>query len=303
MRFLFGCHISSRVFLVSALAAIAGFSSWTLNAAATDDRTLETLSINEARPVAGALRVLAAKYGLAISYEDPRYVYAGDIADVTLSAARDPSRITASSKRVIAPTNKSLSLSYEVSAETGQPADAAALLDQILAAYASGGVGTFKIERTGELLHVVPALARNTQGLMEENASILLARISIPAEERSGMKFLEAFCTALSHATGFKVQPGIVPINNFMQYRGTDGAADEVARDVLIRVLSRIGKKLTWAINYDPQTPRYGVNISSLARTYAPPGSERELPPLPKTPQSPVDPFTGAPRVQKNETL
>ena len=41
------------------------------------------LSINAARPLADAIKFLEPKLGFAISYEDPPYVYRGDVLDKT----------------------------------------------------------------------------------------------------------------------------------------------------------------------------------------------------------------------------
>src|SRR5256885_13941815 len=59
------------------------------NAAEAKLQTTEKLSVDDARPLAEAIVLLESKFGGVITYEDPAYVYSGDISDVTESVRRD----------------------------------------------------------------------------------------------------------------------------------------------------------------------------------------------------------------------
>ena len=240
----------------------------TLAAAAGTERMTLAIS-NDGRPVAAAIRLLSDRYGYAITYEDPFYVYAGDLQDVTLQVRKDLSNYSDPSKapRVIVPRGAAFTVTYDIDAATRRPTSARAVMESVLRAQAATGIGgTFRLEQSGDLLHVLPKTARNFNGEVVKQSSILDAVITMTDEERSAAEALDAFCEAVTAATHVGVRTGMYPLNLFhRQQRMRTGASNEKARDVLTRLLADMPLRVTWAIYNAPPEGGYLLHIASVS--------------------------------------
>jgi hypothetical protein len=57
-----------------------------------------------------------------MTYEDPRYVYSGEIKDVTLSVRRDLDKyMPGEAPRVLIPRGDTLTFDYDVTSDTNRP--------------------------------------------------------------------------------------------------------------------------------------------------------------------------------------
>src|SRR5262245_27189861 len=197
------------------------------------------LSVEDPRPLAAAIEVLEARYGSVITYEDPRYVYSGDIKDVTLSVRRDLDKYKpGEAPKVLIPKGGTLTFEYDVLSDTNLPDDGQTVVQELLDAYAaSGNAGRFRLESTGKMLHVIPREINNSDGQLMPQDSILDTKISLTAGERTEMQRLEAICSAITEATKIPVWVGTVPTNLLLQHRDSEGAAQQKARDVLVNLL------------------------------------------------------------------
>lgn len=226
------------------------------------------LSVADPRPVAKAVETLEAKYGWVITYEDPRYVHSSEIADVTGSVRKDLDKFRpGKSPRVLIPKGGSLTIDYDVEADTNRPTDPATVVRQLLNAHAaSSNAVVFQLESGGRAIHVMPTAFRNRAGELVPQESVLNSSITLPAGRRSGLQSLEALCTAVSEATQMRVVVGTIPLKLFMQPRNQQGAAGERARDVLVNMLEDIksGTKLSWQLLYDPGMQMYVLNIHEV---------------------------------------
>lgn len=226
-----------------------------------------SLSVSDPRPVAKAVELLEAKHGWVITYEDPPYAHDSDLVDVTESVRRDLFKYRpGTAPRVIGPKGGELNFDYEVGGPAAQKPDAAAaVVQQLLSAYSAGNSGTFRLERSGQFLHVIPATSKNVAGELAPDESVLDAVITLPAEGRNGVRMVDDICEAVSKATGTRVVVGAMPTGLFIQYQGQQGAATQKARDVLVNELEgikeKLGVRLSWQLLYDPGMKMYFLNI------------------------------------------
>ena len=72
---------------------------------------------------------------------------------------------------------------------------------------------------------------------------------------------MEVFCAALTTKTGVSVLLANVPTNLLGQHRSSQGANNEIARDVLLRALDSTKRKLTWRLFYSAGRESYFLNI------------------------------------------
>lgn len=226
------------------------------------------LSAQDPRPVAKAIEVLEAKYGLVITYEDPRYVHDSEIADVTRSVREDFDRFrTNEAPRVLIPKGGTLTIDYDVMLSTKQPVDPEMVVQQLLDTNSvSGNAGAFRLERSGQIMHVIPTASRNKGGTVATQDSVLDATITLPVDERTGVQTLEAICASVSQATQTRVVVGTIPLGLFFQHRGQQGASSQKARDVLVTLLesTKKGANLSWQLFHDPGMNMYVLNIHQV---------------------------------------
>jgi hypothetical protein len=212
----------------------------------------DQISVDDGRPVALAAEMLEKKYGWIITYEDPAYVHESELVDVTDKVRRDLDQFPpGKAPRVLVPKGGTLTFEYSIDPLTKKPAGAAVVVQQLLDAYAMGGhPGVFRLDRDGARLHIVT-----------NESSVLDAPITLPPQKRTGFELLDAFCSAVSQASGTRVAPATVPLNLLYRYQTESGAKDQKAREFLSNELDRINVRLSWRLLYDPVTKSYFLNI------------------------------------------
>jgi hypothetical protein len=221
-----------------------------------EDRTF-TINVNDPRPLASAIQELEKRYEWVITYEDPPYIYTGDIEDVTMTVRKDFDL----TKRALVPRGGTFNFQYVVPATAGAP-DEPAVLSRLLEAYhLSGYPGVFRVTRTGGVFHVVPSESRNRLGQFEPRVSLLNANISITGGERTALDMLQAVTDAVSRLGVARVLLGTVPLNLLTQIRVQGSASNESARAVLLRTLEATSRKVSWRLLCSPgPSPECGLN-------------------------------------------
>ena len=256
----------NRVLWLTCLAAVvlvigSGFVGG--RGAQVDNRM--RLSVQDPRPLAKAIEVLQTRSGLAITYEDPLYVNGGEVTDVTPKVRKDLNRFRpGEAPKVLIPRGGAVSIDYKVIPGTDRPADPMMAVHQLVKEHsASGNAGVFRVEQSGQIIHVIPAAFRNREGVITAQQSVLDAVITLPEEERSGVQTLQAICEAISQETGTRVVIGVIPLNLFIHHRDRQGGVSRKARDMLVNLLENIkkGTNLSWRLLYDPGMGTYALNI------------------------------------------
>ena len=226
-----------------------------------------SLSVSDPRPVAFAARMLEETYGWIITYEDPPYVYDGDLADVTETVRRDLDKYKpGEAPKVFVPKGGKFSFEFDVDPATNKPASPGVVVQQLLDAYAiAGNPGIFRMETDAERVHIFAGAVKNEKGVLVSCQSIFDASITIPPQKRNGAQLLDAFCSAVHAASGTRVLIGNVPINLLMQYQTEAGAKNQNAREFLTHELDRMTRRpaLSWQLFYDPRGKAYYLNIDA----------------------------------------
>jgi hypothetical protein len=245
-------HMDSAAMRLTLLLIIAiAMYSQSVHAQTASYDTVK-VTVGTGRPVAKAVEELVSRYGYVITYEDPLLAYEGDWRDVTTGVRKDLDRYPpGAAPKVMVPRGGTLNLalpaSHSISAET-----MASLLEQVVREQADTKQGgRFRVERDGEIFHVIPVEARDRAGNWAPQSSLLDVPISLPTQDRDRMSTLPAITRALQAAVGVSVDMpfmgGIDSPEHPRQYRF--GAENERARAVLARALTLIGSpatRLTW---------------------------------------------------------
>ena len=269
----------------TAAAALAAIAASSLSSDA-QERT-EKISVDDARPVAAAIELLAKRYNRAITYEDPRYLYEGDIKDVTREVRKDLDRYPpGKAPRVLVPRGGQLAFTYRVSDDAGgQPADWEAALDSLLTAQAARGGPRFRLEHHADVDHVIPAASRDASGRWVAAEPILDVSITIPEQQLSRLAIVEAVAKAIGEAAhvqlGIGTCLGCGPHSLAPDPTFAFGVSNERGRDVLWRVLQEWRAGAAWRIFEDPQRGLYLLNVFYLAPAVVVPAQPPSVLPSP----------------------
>jgi hypothetical protein len=208
---------------------------------------------DDPRPLAQATIALEHTYGWIVTYEDVP-VMGADAKDVTAEVRKDHD---ANAKtRIIVPNGKPFAFTVD-DRQARQPAQmgAGAVIASLLDAYhRSGNPGRFRalVARAGGRLvfHVVPFESRDVQGQSIAYRSPLDARISVPRARRPLGTLLALIGEKIEEVSGVRVATTTALASNyFIQTEVEEGAQDEIARDVLRRVLIEdTGQAFSWTM-------------------------------------------------------
>jgi len=227
-----------------------------------------TLSVRDARPLAKAILTLEAQYGCIITYEDPRYAYPDDIADVTEQVRRDLDKYPPGrAPKVLVPKGGELTFQYDANSQLSSPLDPAVVVRQLLAVQAaSPNAGTFRMEKGENIIHVIPTAIKDRSGKPRPNKSVLDALITLPDKERTGLQTLEDLCAAIGRTMQVRVIVGTIPEGLFLRHKDKYGVTDQKARNVLIHLFEATGqgRRLSWQMFYGPGTKMYVLNIHTV---------------------------------------
>jgi len=208
--------------------------------------------ITSGRPLDLAADLLQGRYGKPVTYEDPIWMWGGDVEPNARGNA-------------LWPRDRSFSLPVETRLDQAQ-IDDAALLGKVLQAYHQQTDGpVFRIAQSRWGLHILPAQARNGAGQFVSVKSMLDAHIDVPVANRTPFGHFQAICAAVTDSVGIKLEPFSPSLNRLFAPNGirppkvlTDkdeeqisfawGATGLIAREAVISLLDQSSTTLTWKV-------------------------------------------------------
>ena len=227
------------------------------------------LDVDDPRPLLAAVQALEKRFGWTVTYEDPPYASPDDFEDVTLSTRR--TLYDKTKPRTLVPRGGPFAFRHAMSAPPSSARDRQVVLETLLEQYRMTDYpGEFALTSTGDVLHVVPIGSKNPAGQRVPARSLLDLNISLPNGQRTAFDMLRAITEAVTRPGVAEVTVGTVPINLLMQVRVQDGATNESARGVLLRLLEATRQNLSWALLCDPGALRQcSVNIYPVKKESA----------------------------------
>jgi hypothetical protein len=247
-------------FLRTSLCLVLIGPSWLL--AQTPTQT----SVVGPRPVMDVILQWERQYGWVVTYEDPRFEYAGDLEDVTTKVRKDlkPGEPIEPDKRIVGARERQLSVTYTPPQTPRNTTASYKAVSLLASAYAKGTGNTFEIRQSDTRIHLLPGMARDALGDLKPSRPVMDTIITIPAQDRSGIEFMHAFCDTLSSDAGHKIFVGMMPSNSLAQFRTKGGYENLSAREILEKFLNQMpkGDRYTWALLFQKD---YALNIHYVA--------------------------------------
>jgi hypothetical protein len=221
----------------------------------------EKLEVEGVRPLAMAADLLERKYGWQITYEDPPYLFPGDVARGADPASRPASR------GALLPRPGRISIDCLIAPSSGQPADPAALLEALIRDHAARrNAGRFRLLRSGPVYQMVPDRVAGLDGRLRRTVPLLDTMITLAPKDRSVLETVREICSALDSPPDIRVSPGMIPEEPATRRRVFLGVAREKARDVLLRIPGTTKETLVWRLYYDPAGKQYLMNLHTVRK-------------------------------------
>ena len=225
---------------------------------------MATLVLESPRPVDSAASFFAEKFGIAISAEDPWYLYSGDRKDVTAEVVRTPRP----GLRVFVPMGGRVLVRYAASSD-GRPKNVRAALQSVVDAANAQFPFAFQLRDESSMFVFVPTRKRNEAGLLIDAPALLDRKVTIPAGTRKILEHGRLLAEALSASSGFRVSCCQASIGGYPW--GMESvrfeATGETARSVLLRLMAQAGRSV-YTQKCDPVNPgRYSwcfINVAPL---------------------------------------
>jgi hypothetical protein len=244
------CRISTVAGSVMALTC--------LGAAATQARA--RVQVSDPRPLAAVILELETRHGRVVTYEDPVRVHTTDIADITSTVP--PAR--RARPTIVIPKGGHFTFEYDPPSDQSDNSTTGMLQTLVRQFNLTSADAQFRVMRTGETYHVLPAASRDISGVRRTSVSPLDTIISIPDGTRTGLEQLWEIRSALRESGFATFSLGIVPMTALRGH--LDGVVrKESARNAIVRVLNSSQHKLSYAMNCDAgPTPTCVLNIHPL---------------------------------------
>jgi hypothetical protein len=202
------------------------------------------IQVDGPRPLSAVVDELRKRHGVAITYEEAPRVSRADAKDITETIPVDRRQ---GDRRYYVPRGGPFTFTYTPPADTSD-SSVEQMLNSLVDQYNAVSLDTqFRVARTGQLFHVIPAARRSGQGIMEPTQSPLDYRITIPNIRRSGLEQLTEIVDALRRAGHPAFGLGIIPLNAF-RAPISGGVDNETARQALIRVIDSFPIKFDWVL-------------------------------------------------------
>jgi hypothetical protein len=220
------------------------------------------INVDDARPVLASIDELSTRYGYLITYEDPEYVFAEDIRDVTEQYSRPGHTNAPPTQRILVLTGWSLRTRYEVDSSTKRPNNALSVLTRVFEAQTSAARGArFKAAESSGYIHVIPVAVRDKSGIYVPVRSLLDLDVKLESGERTGYQAFEEISAQLAAKSGKRVGVFSGPVRTLTLRKFSVPTSSGTAREVLARVAQEMDSRLTWSLLYGPGYDHFAFNF------------------------------------------
>lgn len=231
-------------------------------------------TVDDARPLREAARILTYEYGVRVSYEEAALEYQGDLVDITEQIRRPTG--PQSSVRVFAPrSGQPLTASVSKESGTGKPANAMGAATETLAGYDSNsGTTRFALQGTKTYIHIVPFEIRDVTGKWKQVTPVMSQGVSLAGGEMTFRAAVDAVVKQL-HTERDPVKSLIWAMGD--QTLSVPTVNNQPARQVLSDLIESLtNSRMNWMLSHDPTLRSYYLVIETADKPAAPPAINRD---------------------------
>jgi hypothetical protein len=207
------------------------------------------VKVDDARPLAAAIRAVEGQLGVVITYEDAPYLVSEDTVDETAKVSQIPNP----RNRSIVPRVSHFEFSYPVASTESGAVVAEMAVRAMLDAFGRSRpmASQFTVEESMGALHVVPVQVRGPNKSLAAYESLLNTRVAIPPQDRAS-DALQTIVSAVSKKSGRRLLLGAVPVGPLARTRVSWGPLEGSANDLISDLLSQTAPRLSWQIFCSP---------------------------------------------------
>jgi hypothetical protein len=219
----------------------------------------KTVEVTEGKPIAKAVQLLEAIYGVPITYEDTMVVNDSQLEDITEKVQRSPDP----SHRITGPKPITLSFTYKLPSSGPSPAGLSQIkaeneakvsdaLVSVLDGYAAaGGSVTFSVTQEDGIFHVMATNFLNIEGKFQQMTPLLDTKISILPGQRTRGVLINEICQTLSKTAGVQVGIWDFPYNGSQSDTLTTiSGSDVTARSLLSQLLAEMAAPISRDVSF-----------------------------------------------------
>jgi len=233
---------------------------------------LEKIRVSGSRPLSEAADWLEKRFGIPVNYEDPKYLSASNIQDITDEVVSAAARQTNPAVRVLVPRRAQVEIVTPLPSGTPTQERLLELASSVVSEHnRSGNPGTFRAISSTGTISVVPAWDSDLASGQMHAAPLLDTVIRLNATQGMTLETLRDVLKALEQASGTKVLIGMVPQNLLHATVTAADAGEAPARDILTRMIRQMRWKdarlsgdiprMSWRLYYDPGNPSFVLNL------------------------------------------
>lgn len=200
------------------------------------------LRVEHTRPMSETAKIIEKRFDISVTYEDPIYECPYEIM-----GGKEP-------------------IGGIIRVGWSEEDDVESVLNKVFRAgiQPRPDPETFGYERGTSAFHIFPLTSKNIDGVPVERTSVMGTPITFEIESGPGTKQIDAFCNALTTASGSEVRLGTLPPNvrrALSRPMGDYATQDTKARDFLSDYLAEIDAQLSWQLIFKPEFSIYELNI------------------------------------------
>jgi hypothetical protein len=275
----------------------------------------EEITIRDVRPVAAAAEKFEEQFQLPVTYEDPRYLFAGDVEDITTKISTPEALVFRAARGEALPVLKGMKereLRFPFTPAVTPDGQQAAIQRALDANNSERPPAIFEVRQAGGRFHVYPTRVKNSAGEYVGYKSLLEVRITMEPKDRSCSEFLHEFYISVNLATNSSIGGGATEPQSTC--RTPTGGKNVLARELLLDFVSDqerqqaawgIWSRWSWQLLSNPTEPNvFALNLYAIpeATGQPQPNTTSNTRPVNPNSQAGVRAKQGKPQLQPSES-
>ena len=235
-------------------------------ASASDPNAFVPVKVVDPRPLAAAADQLQNRYGVVVHYEDPPYVYEGDLVPANLGLTSgglsNGGGKGGANPTVMIPAGTGLDMSLAYEPGESMLLDLPSILQGLVELHEdTDQPGRFKVDQTGGESSLIPYQVRQGDGTLMPVTPVLDTPIVLGSGSGTALDALQQIVAEASKKSEQNIKLGMVPGTLLHQSTASLSGGNLPARDFLAQLVSALPHPVAWRLLYDANHQAYYLNL------------------------------------------